>query len=96
MHHLGSITKIDIRFLQYTVAFDIDLRRSVDHNLGDGIIPQQRFDGSEAQNICHDLLKELLAFGTADWKPFLSQRLIEDVFQRAAHLNDIAGIHHGA
>ena len=47
-------------------ALDVDVARAVDHDLGDGLVGQERFERSEARDLADELLDEAFALDAGD------------------------------
>ena len=76
--------------LQATLTLDVDLLRTVDHHLGDRLVPQQRLQWAEAQDLVGDLLEHAHALGARQGQALLVGDLPEELLDLASDL-DLVG-----
>src|SRR5438445_116958 len=67
----------DVRELQLALALDVRAERPVDHDLGDGVVVQERLDRTESEDLVHDLLEHSLTLDARDDDAFLVDELVE-------------------
>ena len=60
---LAVIGETDRRGAHPAVDLDIALARTIDHDVGDAVLSEERLQGSEAQNVVADVFEKLLALG---------------------------------
>ena len=80
----------DVGQLELAGSLDVDLARPVDHDLGDGLVAQERLERAETDDLVGDLLEHAHALGTGQGEAFLVDDLAEDLLDLAAHL-DLVG-----
>ena len=89
-HHVVVVLERDVRQLELAAPLDVDLARPVDHDLGDGLVAQQRLERTEADDLVGDLLEHADALGAREGEALLVDRDAEDLLDLAAHL-DLVG-----
>ncbi len=95
-HDLLRVPEADVRLLEPPVPLDPDLFHPVDHDLGDGVVAEKRFNRTQAEDVRHDLFEEIPSLPTAQRDLLLCQRLVEDPAQRVPHLSRVAAVDDGA
>ena len=76
-----------VRELQLALALDVDLLRTVDHHLGEGLVAQQRLERAEAQDLVGDLLEHAHALGAGEGEALLVGDLAEQLLDLAPDLD---------
>ena len=89
-HDVVVVLEHDVGQFELARALDVDLARPVDHDLGDGLVAQQRLDRAEADDLVGDLLEHPHALGTGEGEALLVDDLAEDLLDLAADL-DLVG-----
>ena len=69
------------------VALDVDLVRAVDHDLGDGLVVEQRLNRTEGQDVGGDRFEEARALDPGEEHPLVVEQLVEHPFDPPAHLD---------
>ena len=64
--------------LELAGPFDVDLVRAVDHDLGDGLVLEERLDRAEAGDVVDHLVHELLALLAGDRQVALFDHPVDD------------------
>ena len=73
----------DVGQLELAGALDVDLARAVDHDFGDGLVAQERFERTKADDLVGDLLEHPDALGAGQGEAFLVDDLAEDLLDLA-------------
>ena len=68
-------------------TLDVDLLRAVDHHLGDRLVPQERLERPEAQDLVGDLLEHPHALGAGEGQALLVGDLAEELLDLAPDLD---------
>ena len=89
-HDVVVVLEDDVRQLELAGALDVDLARAVDHDLGDGLVAQERLERAEADDLVGDLLEHPDALGAGQGEALLVDDLAEDLLDLAADL-DLVG-----
>src|SRR5439155_20496987 len=70
---------------ELSLALAVDAERAVDHDLGDGVVVQERLDRPEAVDLVEDRFEHLLTLDACDDRALLVEELVEHLFDRGAH-----------
>ena len=89
-HDVVVVLEDDVGQLELARALDVDLARAVDHDLGDGLVAQERLERAEADDLVGDLLEHPDALGAGQGEAFLVDDLAEDLLDLAPDL-DLVG-----
>ena len=57
--HVRVVAELDVGQLELAAALDIDLLGAVDHDVGDGLVGEQRLERTEAQHVVEQQLDQL-------------------------------------
>ncbi len=68
------------------LPLDVDVLRTIHHDLGDTVVREKGLQRAEPQNLGHDLLEELLPLRAAENHALLSQDILVHAADRAADL----------
>ena len=89
-HDVVVVLEDDVGQLELAAALDVDLARAVDHDLGDGLVAQERLERPEADDLVGDLLEHPDPLGAGEGEAFLVDDLAEDLLDLAPDL-DLVG-----
>ena len=89
-HDVVVVLEDDVGELQTAAPLDVDLARAVHHDFGDGLVAEERFQWTEADDLIGDLLEHANALGPSESQAFLVDDAAEDLLDLAAHL-DLVG-----
>ena len=78
--------------LDLAVPLDVDVVGAVDHDLGDGLVPEERLQRPEAGEVVGQLLDEVPAFVTREHEPVRVDRPVDDRLDLGAQVDPLAGL----
>ena len=78
--------------LDLAVPLDVDVVGAVDHDLGDGLVPEERLQWPEAGQVVGHLLDEASAFVARQHEPVRVDRAVDDRLDLGAHVDPLAGL----
>src|SRR3990172_8740153 len=81
-HDVVVVPKGHVREHELALALDVGAERPVHHDLGGGIVVQERLDRTEAEDLVEDLLEHLLALDAGDDHPVLFDEAVEHLVDR--------------
>ena len=81
--------------LQLAAPLDVDLTRTVDHDLGDALVTEERFEWAKADDLVGDLLEHSNPLGTRKGEALLVDDLAEDLFDLAPYFDLVAEVELG-
>ena len=73
-----------VRELELAFSLDVAAERTVDHDLGDRVVLQQRLDRTESEDLIEDGLEHLLTLDARDDHAFLVDELVEHLLDARA------------
>ena len=76
----------DVGQLQAAGALDVDLARTVHHDLGDRLVTEERLQRAKTHDLVGDLLQHAHPLGTREGQTLLVDGDAEDLFDLAPHL----------
>ena len=65
LHQVAVVAKEDVGQFEPAVALDVDLVETVDEDVGDVLVAQQRFERTEAEELVEDVDDQRFALGQA-------------------------------
>jgi hypothetical protein len=71
LHEVLVVTEHDLRFLDATLALDVDLRRAVDEDVRDRRILKQHLQRAKAEHLVQYVLNDVLAIEQAERDPLI-------------------------
>ena len=74
VEHVFIVAERDGHLLDAAGALDVDTVRSVDHDLSDGVVREQRLDGPEAGDLVDDIIDQATALLACQ-----AQRVVSEV-----------------
>ncbi len=74
------------RLLDASGALDIDAVRAIDHDLGDGVVGEERLDGAEAGDLVDDALDQALTLIACESEVLLSDVVPDELVDLAGQL----------
>ena len=94
----GSSRNVDVGEFELAAALDVDLLRPVDHDVGDGLVGDQRLERAEPQHVGEQRLDEFALLGEVELDFGLGQQLLDPAGQlrlerRARHLGRRGDVH---
>ena len=92
LHHVLVVLEGDVGQLQPAFTLDVDLLRAVDHDLGDGLVAQERLERAEAEDLVGDLLEHAHALGAGEGEALLVGDLAEELLDLAPDLDLVAEV----
>ena len=92
MKQLSVVAELDIGLLHLAGDFDINGVGAVDHDIGDVIPGEQRFQRSIAEDVVADIAQEIVLFGDRHDDLFRSHNIGNDFADCVASLD---GVHLG-
>jgi hypothetical protein len=78
-HHVIVVLEREVRELELAGSLDVDLPRTVDHDLGDGLVAKERLERPESDDLVGDLLEHAYPLGARQGEAFLVDRDAEDL-----------------
>ena len=81
---MAVVAELDVRDLELALALDIDLVGAVDHDVGDGLVGQQRLERTEAQHVVEQQLDEVLLLALIEADALLAQDFADQLADLAA------------
>ena len=76
-------TNVGVRALELAVALDVDPVERVDHDLGDGVVAEQRLERAVAEDVVGDLADDLAALLAGQRRPVERELLGDRAAARA-------------
>ena len=76
--------EMDVDPFELAAALDVDLAGSVDHDLGDRRVQQERFDRAKAGDLVEHDVDEPIALAAGHARPLLERQPVEDHREREA------------
>ena len=73
------VAEVHVGQFELAVTFDVGLERPVDHDVGNGIVGQQRFEGPQAQHVVEQQLHDRRLLGAVEAQLLLVEDLRDDV-----------------
>ena len=89
-HDVVVVLEGEVGQLEPAAALDVDLAGPVDHDLGDGLVAQQRLQRAEADDLVGDLLQHAHPLGAGEREALLVDRDAEDLLDLPPYL-DLVG-----
>ena len=77
MHEVVIIAELNLGEFQFAHALDKDLRGTIDHNLGDGLILMQGLNRPQPQHIVDDIVHHLRTVAARDSKGVFIGKLLD-------------------
>ncbi len=95
---MGVVAEHDLGQFELALAFDIDLLRAVDHDVGHGFVGHQRFERAEAQHVGDQRFDQLALFDEIELDLGFGQQLLDPAGQlrlesRARHFRRGGDVH---
>ncbi len=90
MPDMFVVAELDIGQLKLAKSFAVNLVVAIDHDLGDGRIPQERFDRTEPENLIGNLGDKPIAHLARVRDLFGTELLLDEFLHPAAQLGFIA------
>src|SRR5712691_5951415 len=72
----------DVGELELALALNVRPEWSVDHDLGDAVVVQERLDRAEPEDLVHDLLEHSLTLDAGDDDALFVDELVEHLLDR--------------
>ncbi len=89
------VAELDIREFQLAAPLDVNLLGPVHHDVGDGLIRQQRLERAEPDHVVDEQAHELFLLGAVELELLLDQHLADDFGDLAFQLVGIQRGRHG-
>jgi hypothetical protein len=83
------VAKANACFLDLALDFDVNRARAVDHDVGDVIAREQRFQGTESENVVADIVKQVFLLSDRHHDTLDRNDLIDNVANFFARRVDI-------
>ncbi len=95
LHHMGIVTKLAIGQHQLAFLFDKHLLGTIDHNIGDALIGEQRLQRTKAEHVMHQAFGQLALLALIKLDPFLDQDIRDNIGNITRQIETVHG-HGGA
>ncbi len=87
LHHVLVVLERHVGELQPALTLDVHLLRTVDHDLGDGLVAEERLQRAKAQDLVGDLLEHPDPLGAGEGQALLVGDLPEELLDLAPDLH---------
>jgi hypothetical protein len=98
VHHMVVVAKHDVGQLELAAAFDIDLLCAVDHDVGHGLVLDQRFERAEPEHVGDQRVDEFALLDEIELQLALGKQVLDPAAKlclehRARHIGCGGDVH---
>ena len=79
IEQLLVVAKANSRFLDLALDFDVNRARAVDHDVGDVVAREQRFQRTKSENVVADIVKQVFLLGDRHHNAFDRDDFVDNV-----------------